>query len=153
MHSRRRFTAVAMWAMLALPISSQLCAQDNRPSAVTDSALARQAAEAWIGLIDVGNVDAAFASAAPMFRTIAGSAEAWRQFITDLRARLPVVVSRSLVTWEPVFTPSILPPGAPTGPYVRLTFRRNQETVARESVVLTRVGAEWRVAMYAISGP
>src|ERR1044071_7264567 len=58
MHSRRRFAAVAMWAMLALPISSQLCAQDNRPSAVTDSALARQAAEAWLGLIDVGNVDA-----------------------------------------------------------------------------------------------
>lgn len=114
--------------------------------AARDSADAVQAAEAWLDHVDAGRYEESLATAAPLLRSMAGSVDQWRQFVTMARVRYSVSGQRNVVLWEPDYAAE----GAPSGRYARLVF--TADGTAQEVVVLVQTTAGWRVAMYAV-GP
>lgn len=87
-------------------------------------------------------------AAAPLLRQMAGSADGWAAFMRQARARYPVSGERTAIAWEPDFVPEAGPPGD----YARITFQSTGPPRTREFVVLVRRDADWRVAMYGLTG-
>jgi hypothetical protein len=131
----------------ALSLSVVTVAQAQQPAAA-DSSRAVAAARAWLMLVDSGRWQVSVDSASDLFRRIVGSPANWQQFATTARARYPVSGERTLVAWEPSFSPE----GAPDGRYARATFEVKGTHTTRESIVLVLTPSGWRVAMYGITG-
>lgn len=137
--------------LLAVTLVASGCATSTgapRAESDPDSAATVAAALQWLALVDAGLFEASLDSAAPLLRSMAGSAEGWRRFVEQARGRYPVSSQRALILREPAYAPE----GAPPGEYVRLTFESPMPSPTRESVVLVRTASGWRVAMYGLLG-
>jgi hypothetical protein len=129
----------------ALALASGVRAQQP---AATDSSRAVTAAQAWLELVDSGNWQASVDSASELFRQMVGSPANWQQFATSARSRYPVSGARTLISWEPSFSPDY----APAGRYARVTFEIKGVRTTHESIVLVLSSTGWRVAMYGLTG-
>ena len=113
----------------------------------TDTAAARQAVDAWLALIDAGDYDEAYATAAASFRANV-TAEEFRREVEQVRATLGAVRSRTVATARRTTTL----PDAPPGDYIVFEFdavyARRPDTGERVTVVLE--DGEWRVVGYYI---
>jgi hypothetical protein len=132
------------WLLALVPAATASPVSGQAPSEREALRIAR----AWLELVDGGRYDESVAEAAPLFREMVGSGEAWGTFVRAARARYPVSGERRLVLFEPEFVPE----GAPSGRYARLTLRPSETSSTSETVVLAHTGDGWRVAMYALSG-
>jgi len=113
------------------------------------SAPARQAAEAWLAVVDSGRYADSWAQAAEAFRGAVSQA-AWDSTTRVHRTPLGAVTSRELLGAQPMTNP----PGAPPGEYVLLQFRTRfagRELPAVETVVpMKEKDGPWRVSGYFI---
>lgn len=113
------------------------------------SAPARQAAEAWLAVVDSGRYADSWANAAEAFRGAVSQA-AWDSAMRVNRAPLGAVTSRELLGAQPLTDP----PGAPPGEYVLLQFRTKfagRELPAVETVVpMKDQDGAWHVSGYFI---
>lgn len=105
------------------------------------------AATEWLEMIDSERYDESVAAAAPLFRDMVGSGEAWGAFLKTARDRYPVVGARQLVLFEAEFEPE----GAPAGRYARLVFQPAETLRTIETVVLVHTDGDWKVAMYGLT--
>ena len=133
-------------ALLALSITSSAHGQ----AAPDTSAVARatEAGTAWLSLVDAGQFEASWDSAAPALQQAMSKAD-WVQALTQARAPFEPFGKRTLAGTE--FRATI--PNAPPGPYVILGFQTvvpGNHTVT-ETVVPMRLGdGSWRVSGYFI---
>jgi hypothetical protein len=113
------------------------------------SAQARQAAEAWLAVVDSGRYADSWTAAGQAFRGAVSQA-AWDSTMRVHRQPLGAVTSRELLGAQPMTDP----PGAPPGAYILLQFRTRfagRETPAVETVVPFREqDGAWRVSGYFI---
>lgn len=136
MHRR---TVLALSVALALPVA----AADK--AALRDG---RQAAAAWLHLIDAADFAKGWASAASGFRR-AVTLQAWEQASGGVRSPLGRVIER--VERSAQFSKSL--PGAPDGEYIVLQFQSTFEHKAKaiETVTVVRdTDGLWRVTGYFI---
>ena len=106
------------------------------------------AAAAWLSVVDSGNYEKSWHQAAPFFQRQLSS-EQWVQALSKVRAPLGELLSRQA---QNTSRHSTLP-GAPIGEYVVIIFATNfeQKQSATETITVSKVGAEWRVAGYFIN--
>jgi hypothetical protein len=111
--------------------------------------LAELAARPWLAALDSGRARAAYDSAAPFLRSMAGTPDRWESFVAMARPGVTRTARRERVDADTV---PVLP-GAPPGRYVRLVFRTvTPDAVVTETVVMQVVDGRWRVAMYGVAG-
>ena len=113
----------------------------------SDTAAARQAVNAWLALIDAGDYDEAYQTAAAFLRENV-TAEEFRRETGTVRATLGAVRSRTVTSTRRTTTL----PDAPPGDYIVFEFdvvyELRPDTGERVTVVLE--GGEWRVVGYYI---
>lgn len=110
-------------------------------------AAADQAARSWLTLVDEGNIEDAWASAANVFQ-VSISPQRLKAAIGDGRRGLDSLAARTLVGFRHVTNPSNAAPGE----YVVLQYRLRGSPAwsALETVMPRREKGAWRVAGYAI---
>lgn len=84
-----------------------------------------------------------------LLQQMAGSAQNWRNFVSQARADVPKPIERELFEYEP--HPDL--GAAPAGEYRSVGFRVGTDSLMTETVVLTSTDEGWKVAMYGILGP
>lgn len=107
-----------------------------------------EAAQTWLGLVDAGDFDESWKSAATYFRNAVEQAQ-WERMMTSGRVPLGKLVSRRVLTARYETTL----PGAPDGEYVVIQFESVFENKAEaiETVTPMRNGdGVWRVSGYFI---
>lgn len=137
---RKGWIVVAVCCLLAAP--GFAAAQAEAP------AEAREAAQAWLALVDGEDYAASWEAAARPFQA-AVAAEAWTAQLTAGRAQVGAVEERELAHSQAMTDP----PGAPPGEYMQLQYQSSFAGAGRvvENVVLVRDGDRgWRVAGYFI---
>ena len=135
----------------ALPLIACLMLSAGPPAARSteaNEAAAQQAAEAWLKLIDAGQLGKAWDQGSAAFRTIVSRAD-FEKKVKAARTPLGALVSRKLESKR--LTHEL--PGAPDGTYVILeyaaTFKKKER--ARETVtVMLDTGGKFRGAGYVV---
>lgn len=123
-----------------LAVSSGVVAEDKEQAA-------KQAALAWLELVDSGQYRASWDEAAKLFKTQV-SADDWEKAVKTARHPLGALVSRRFASSHYANTL----PGAPDGEYVVLQFETTFENKASATETVTPMwdhGA-WRVSGYYI---
>jgi hypothetical protein len=118
----------------------------NAPHAA-DIQAARQAAEAWIQLLDDGKFDQAYLQMGmTAHRQI--SQQQWRDQLNATRARYGTLESR--IFQYPNYTTTLK--NAPPGQYVVLNYlcTFSSHLTSPETVVMTKVGTGWMVAGFQV---
>ena len=112
-----------------------------------DAVEAVKAADTWLAMVDSGHYAESWKQTAPMLQ-VAESESAWEQGLQAVRTPLGKVVSRIVVDTQ--YTTTM--PGAPDGQYWAILEQASFEHKAQaaETVILMRVGNDWRVAGYHI---
>lgn len=117
----------------------------NAPHAAEISA-ARQAAEAWIQLLDQGKFDQAYQQLGPEAKKI--SQEQWREQLAATRRKYGKLDSR--IFQDTDYTTTLR--GAPAGQYVILdylcTFVSHRSSP--ETVVMAKTGTGWKVDGFSV---
>ena len=112
-----------------------------------DTAAARRAVDAWLALIDAGDYDGAYETAAASFRENV-TAEEFRREVQSVRATLGALRSRTVATTRR----TTMLPDAPPGDYIVFEFdavyERRPDTGERVTAVLE--DGEWRAVGYYI---
>jgi hypothetical protein len=111
-------------------------------------AAALRAARSWLSLVDAGNYEASWRSAARYFKS-AVTQEQWRQAMTGVRQPLGRVLSRDLK--GKTYATSL--PGAPDGQYVVIQFNTSfqKKRAAVETITpMLEADGRWSVAGYFI---
>ena len=112
-----------------------------------DAVLAVKAADTWLAAVDSGHYADSWKLASPLLQAAAPE-PAWEQGIQAVRTPLGKVVSRIVVDTQ--YTISM--PGAPDGQYwavlEQTTFEHKAQAI--ESIVMMKVGNDWKVAGYHI---
>jgi Protein of unknown function (DUF4019) len=144
--ARTRLGTISLCLVLASLASTSASAQiATEPDTAQVLAVARR----WLALLDGGHYAESLDSAAPLLRQMAGTTNAWREFVGQARSAFPPSPSRALVGLEPA--PDVT--GAPAGHYLRITFRVDaNHAVVYEVVVLQETVQGWRIAMYGTRG-
>jgi hypothetical protein len=105
-------------------------------------------AEAWLGLIDRGQFDASWDSAAPLFQQ-AISRDMWGATLKKVRLPLGDVVSRRVKSAEA--RTSL--PGAPDGKYVVVQFEtsfKNKQDAIETVTPMQGADGTWKISGYYI---
>jgi hypothetical protein len=139
--SVRAVLLATLTAAFVLAAPSPLQAQNQ---AAVDSA--KQAAQAWLALLDADRYEDTWTEASSFFKSQIG-ADQWVQRIQGAHSPLDSLRSRSLVAAR--YTESI--PNGPAGAYVIAQYRATygaQETV--ETITLKKEQDEWGVASYVV---
>ena len=112
-----------------------------------DEAAAVAAADGWLRLLDAGEYDETWRSAASLFRG-AVTQEQWAQSVSAARRPFGAFVSRKLLGAQ--YAESL--PGAPDGRYVVIQYEAVYENkhAAIETVTPMYDGGTWRVSGYFI---
>ncbi len=108
----------------------------------------QRATEAWLALVDGGQIAQSWTEAASYFKTTIDSPR-WEQAVTAVRAPLGAVKSRKLQS----ATPATSVPGAPDGEYVVFTYATSFENKGAAAETVTPMkdkDGKWRVAGYFI---
>ena len=146
-----RLLAAVMALLLAPGLRAQQPAGTPAPTppiATGGELAAMPAAEIWLALVDDGQFDKSWDTAAKILRNLVKKDE-WIKLAKVKRPPLGKVVSRKLAE----STPAKTFPGAPEGTYVALQYNTEFERkkVARETVtVAVDVDGQWRVCGYYI---
>jgi hypothetical protein len=112
---------------------------------------AREAAEAWLAMVDAGEYARSWEEAATAFKA-AVTEEQWRTQMTAGRTQAGAVEKRTPAQAQTVTDP----PGAPAGEYVQFRYDSTFSTLGpvSENIVLVRDGERgWRVAGYFLRPP
>jgi hypothetical protein len=106
---------------------------------------AAEAATRWLGLVDAGDYRASWEQSSSVFRQLVSS-EQWERQVAQVRAPLGKLVSRSLVSAEPLAAPA----GAQKSTYIVLRFHADYEhrKGTTETVTSGLDEGTWRVAGY-----
>ena len=108
---------------------------------------AKAAATAWLGLVDKGQYEKSWGTAAELFKRAVSKSD-WNKAMRAGRAPLGAVVSRKLKTAK--YATSL--PGAPDGEYVVIQFSSSftKKKEAIETITPMLDGKAWRVSGYFI---
>ena len=108
---------------------------------------AAAAAEVWIGLVDDGQFEKSWDTAAKILQGVVTKKD-WVDLATAKRPPLGKVVSRKMASAKPAQTL----PGAPEGNYVVIQYSTEFEhkKVAAETMTLAMDGGQWKVSGYYI---
>lgn len=112
---------------------------------------AREAAAAWLTLLDAGDYEATWNEAARVFQSALG-ADVWAQQATAVRQQVGELVSRAVTDVQEATDP----PGAPPGRYINIRYESEFSEVgaAMEMVALLHEDERgWRVAGYFVQPP
>jgi hypothetical protein len=142
MFSRRGLGASLILICLATASRAQAQAAPDTSSI----AQATAAASAWVSLIDAGDLEASWDSAAPVFQAAISKRE-WLQAVTRARGPFEPFGSRTLVGAQ--FQATL--PNAPPGPYVILSYQtvvEGNRTVIETVVPMRLADGRWRVSGY-----
>ena len=142
MFSRR--TLGASLILICLTTTSRAQAQAAPDTA--SIAQATEAASAWVSLIDAGDLEASWDSAAPAFQAAISKRE-WLQAVTRARGPFEPFGARTRVGAQ--FQATL--PNAPPGPYVILSYQTAVEgnrTVIETVVPMRLADGGWRVSGY-----
>lgn len=106
---------------------------------------AKNAALAWLALVDEARYDASWTAAASLLRQQVGTRD-WVKAVTAARAPMGDLITRRLTS--ATYTTHL--PGAPDGEYVVLQFQTHfaNKAQAIETVTPMLDGDRWRVAGY-----
>ena len=111
-------------------------------------AQSREAADAWLALIDEGEIERSWSAASSLFQQAVSAAD-WKRALRGARGPLGGLQTRSFLGAS--HNTSL--PGAPDGEYVvmqfKATFDRKAEAVETVTTMLESDGA-WRVSGYFI---
>jgi hypothetical protein len=119
--------------------------------AVADEAMEQKAvtaAKAWLALIDSGDYEKSWNTAAAYFQN-AVAQQQWQQSLTAARKPLGQVVSRQLKAKH--YTTSL--PAAPDGQYVVIQYEtsfENKKSAVETITPMLNADGQWRVAGYYI---
>lgn len=116
------------------------------PIATGGEVAAQTAAEVWLGLVDDGQFDKSWDTAAKILRDLVKKSD-WVELGKAKRPPLGKVVSRKLKE----ATPTKTLPGAPEGTYVVLQYNtefENKKPVLETVTVVTDPDGQWRVSGY-----
>lgn len=108
--------------------------------------LARQAARAWLALVDTGDHAGSWDAAAGYFRA-AVTKDQWQQALTAVRTPLGKLVSREFKSAQ--YATSL--PGAPDGEYVVIQFAtafENKRSSVETVTPMVDEDGKWRVSGY-----
>lgn len=111
----------------------------------TDAATA--VALEWLGVVDRGNAETSWQTAAPVFQSAVTTAQ-WSEAMLGMRKPLGELKSRKVRISQ--YTTSL--PGAPAGEYVVIQFDTDftNKPGAVETVTPMKVDGSWRVSGYYI---
>lgn len=117
------------------------------PSISVADAASTSDALAWVALVDDQKWDESWQAAASIFKSQV-TAQQWAAAAEQARSPLGALTKRTLKG----VTKTTKLPGAPDGEYELLEFQSSfaQRKEAVETVILTRQGADWKVAGYFI---
>jgi hypothetical protein len=135
--------AFAALALAVLGLTTPLAMSSESREADAESV-----ARAWLALIDAGNYDQSWSTAAQMFRQKVTQSQ-WHSMASSVRGPLGKLTSRTLQS--ATFKNTL--PGAPDGEYVIVRFASSFENMANavETVVpMKDPDGTWRVAGYFI---
>lgn len=142
MFSRRALRASLILICLATASRAQAQAAPDTASI----AQATAAGSAWVSLIDAGDLEASWDSAAPAFQAAIAKRE-WLQAVTRARGPFEPFGTRTLVGAQ--FQATL--PNAPPGPYVILSYQTTVEgnrSVIETVVPMRLADGRWRVSGY-----
>jgi hypothetical protein len=124
-------------------ISGISMAEDAQPAA---QAAAEAAAKTWLELIDSGNVEASWTSAAALFRSHVSQSQ-WVSAVAGVRDPLGPVKSRTLQSAKLLHSL----PGAPDGQYVVIKYQSafaNKSSVTETVTPMLEADGTWHVCGY-----
>lgn len=128
--------------LLLLPVHTVWAEETDR------LALSREAAVAWLALIDRGEIERSWSAASSLFQQAVSTAD-WKRALRGARGPLGAFQQRSFLAAN--YSTSL--PGAPDGEYVVMQFKasfgRKAEAVETVTTMLESDGA-WRVSGYFI---
>jgi hypothetical protein len=139
---RARFF-VAFILICLVTTSTRLLAGDAHDTAKQE---ARQAAESWLALVDLGKYDDSWSAASSLFRK-AVSREQWRSAVRAARDPFGKVKTRALKS----ATYSTSLPGAPDGEYVETRYEtafEHKESAIETVTPMYDTDGHWRVSGY-----
>ena len=139
----RRALGVSL-ILICLVTASRAQAQAAPDTASIAQAIA--AGSAWVSLLDAGELEASWDSAAPAFQAAVSRRE-WLQAVTQARGPFEPFGTRTLVGAQ--FQATL--PNAPPGPYVILSYQTAVEgnrTVVETVVPMRLADGRWRVSGY-----
>lgn len=140
--TRKHFRALLLLALLVLCALGPASASEEKEEQAVAAALA------WLALVDAGDYDQSWETAAAYFRN-AVAKEKWHRMLTAVRRPLGALVSRDLAS--KAFTRTL--PGAPDGDYVVIRFDASYENKASAIETVTPMrdsDGQWRVSGYFI---
>ncbi len=133
-----------IFTVMAIATASH--AQAQAAPDTSSIAQATAAGSAWVSLIDAGDLEASWDSAAPAFQAAVSRRE-WLQAVTRARGPFEPFATRTLVAAQ--FQATL--PNAPPGPYVILSYQTAVEgnrTVIETVVPMHLADGRWRVSGY-----
>jgi len=139
-------------ALLIAGLSAAAVATARAQGTGADTAALREqvtrAAERWAALLDSGQYDVSWDSAAPLLRGMI-SRDRWPSMAVMMRGPAETIGGRRLtsIEYDATF------PGAPPGRYVQLAYALSTPAgEVSETIVVQQTGDTWRVAMYGVRG-
>jgi hypothetical protein len=138
-----------IFTVLAIATASRVQAQAAPDTASIAQATA--AGSAWVSLLDAGELEASWDSAAPAFQAAVSRRE-WLQAVTQARGPFEPFGTRTLVSAQ--FHATL--PNAPPGPYVILSYQTAVEgnrSVIETVVPMRLADGRWRVSGYFVRPP
>ena len=135
--------AALRWCLVCMVLCSAYATADEamEQKAVT-------AAQTWLALVDSGDYETSWHTAAEYFQTVVAQ-QHWEQSLTAARTPLGKVVSRQLKSKQ--YTTSL--PGAPDGQYVVIQYEtsfENKKAAVETITPMVNADGQWRVAGYYI---
>ena len=139
---QRVVLTILILTVASLAVAGQARADDE---AVTDAVAA---AEAWLKLVDKGDIDQSWETAAALFKG-AVTQKQWNQKLTAARGPMGKIIWRKVEVSK--YETSL--PGAPDGEYVVIQFKaqfENKDNAVETVVPMKDPDGEWRVSGYYI---
>ena len=127
---------------------SILCLLSPIVLAVDAETAAQKAAQKWLGLVDSGQYDLSWDTAAALLKNAITKAQ-WHQTISGVRPPMGRLISRNLIS--ATYTTAL--PGAPDGEYVVIQFRSsfsNKKSAIETVTPMKNPDGIWQVSGYYI---
>lgn len=144
MFKRIIFSTIAM--ALICGLSGNLAHADDQAAAVEQVKQAKQAADAWLKLVDDGNYKESWNQFASVVKPLV-TEDKWEQEAGGIRKMLGPVISRAFKGAKLATTL----PGAPDGHYVIIQYDSsfaNKKSTVEEVVPMLDTDGQWRISGY-----
>jgi hypothetical protein len=136
-----------VFALMALVVTALAACNSSNPDAAANDGVA--AASTWLGLVDAGKYDDAWATSADEIKT-AGPKEGFAKMMAQTRAPLGKETARTVK--DKIYAKD--PPNASLGEYVQIHFNSSFEN-ANSTIELVTVKKQpdgvWKVGQYVVN--